>query len=116
VRDLPRLRSSVASRRAILQDVHLIAQFGNPFQIVWNILAGALTLYAVVTTTRLPAPAFRHGRRTKIFWVLVAIGVLVAFGGYVVPIGSVSALYAVTAQEHRRKLVIEVGPSSPTPI
>jgi len=56
-------------------DVHLIAQFSNPFQIVWNVLVGALILYVVVRLAIIPAAEFEHGRRTKIFWLIVALGV-----------------------------------------
>src|SRR6266550_4092471 len=38
--------------------VHLIAQFGNPFQIAWNVLGALLTLYAVVGVAGIPASSF----------------------------------------------------------
>jgi hypothetical protein len=83
--------------------VHLVAQFGDPFQIVWNVLAEALTLYVVVRLAVIPAAAFRHGRRTKIFWLIVALGMLATFAGYVIPVGAVWALNPVMAQAERRK-------------
>ena len=59
---------------ARLSGVHLMAQFGNPFQIVWNVLVEALILIVVIATATTPAATFRHGRRTKIFWMLAASG------------------------------------------
>ncbi|MGO9876367.1 MAG: hypothetical protein ACLPVY_21545 [Acidimicrobiia bacterium] len=93
--------------------MHLIARFGNPFQIIWNVLVEWLTLYVVVRLAIIPAAAFRHGRRTKIFWFSVALGMSAAFAGCVIPVGAVWVGNQVMTQDERRRRVVEVGPSAP---
>jgi len=96
--------------------VHLIAQFGNPFQIAWNMLTGLLAVYAVVCVARVPATAYTRGWRSKAFWLVASVGFVAAFAGYVLPIGAVWAIRAVTTQPPRRRHATEVEASASTAV
>jgi hypothetical protein len=68
--------------------VHWNVDWHDPWAIAWNLVAGAIQLWAIVRIVRTPIEHFEHGNRSRVLRVVAALGVCIAIAGAVIPVGA----------------------------
>lgn len=77
--------------------------------IVWNALAGIITLLAILRLLRSPREWFSYGVVSKLAWVLTAWSVSWHFNGALFPVGAVACLCNLRALRRREESVQALG-------
>jgi hypothetical protein len=86
----------------------LFAGWRDPFEIVWNVAAVLIVVYAVWLVWGMPSECFKHGQRTKVFWLCIVVALGISFQSLYLPIG---AVWGITRYQriHSAKWVEQVG-------